>query len=242
MPLLEICTGDPEGVLEAIAGGADRIELCSGLAEGGLTPSIAAIRFSSSRIATNVLIRPRAGDFVYTEPEAALMESDIKEAAAAGAHGIVIGALTAEGEVDKALCSRLLAAAPELDSTFHRAFDVVADPFRALEDIISLGFRRVLTSGCEKDALEGAEMISRLREKADGRIIIMAGAGVSPKTAAGIKRLSGAEEFHASARAPRAATYGNTRSAASMGSADPDGSRMATDAAVVRAIRHAIDS
>ena len=242
MAKLEICTGDPQGVLDAIRGGADRIELCSGLAEGGLTPSAAAIRFAAARIPTNVLIRPRGGDFVYTRDELDLMADDIRTALQAGATGIVIGALTPEGEVDKEACSLLLEGAQGLDNTFHRAFDRAADPYQALEDIISLGFRRILTSGQAATALEGSPLIAELRRRAAGRILIMAGAGVSPANAAEILRLSGADEIHASARTLRRSATKHTTSAA-MGTADSsDGSRMATDAATVRAIRRAIDS
>ncbi len=242
MTRLEICTGDPQGVLAAISGGADRIELCSGLAEGGLTPSVAAIRFSASRIPTNVLIRPRGGDFVYSPEELDVMAEDIRAAVEAGAAGIVVGALTPDGHVDTGACRRLLADAQGMDNTFHRAFDRAADPFRALEDIIALGFKRILTSGQAATALEGAPLIAELRRHAAGRILIMAGAGVSAENAADILQLSCADELHASARtlhpsASRAA------SAAAMGSADPaDGSRLATDTDTVRGIRRAIDA
>lgn len=242
MARLEICTGDPQGVLDAINGGADRVELCSGLAEGGLTPSVAAIRFSVARIRTNVLIRPRGGDFVYTPEEVELMCEDIRAAVDAGAAGIVVGALTPDGDVDTAACRRLLADAAGLDNTFHRAFDRAADPFKALEDIIALGFKRILTSGQAPSALEGAALIAELRRRAAGRILIMAGAGVSPSNAADILRLSGADELHASARTVRRSAMRH-HTGATMGSADAaDGSRQATDAATVRAIRSAIEA
>ena len=178
MKTLEICTGDPEGILTAFAAGADRIELCSGLAEGGLTPSIAAVRFASGlkQGTVNVLIRPRAGDFVYTPAEVRIMTDDIRAAMEAGASGIAVGALTPDGRVDEEACRDFIAAAgPNADSTFHRAFDVTRDPYEALETIIGLGFRRILTSGQAASALEGAELIARLRRQAAGRIEIMAG-------------------------------------------------------------------
>lgn len=239
---LEICTGDPAGVLAAVEGGADRVELCSGLAEGGLTPSAAAIRFAVPRIATNVLIRPRSGDFVYTPEELDVMESDAAFAVAAGASGLVVGALTPEGRVDLEACRRLLKDAAGLSNTFHRAFDVVADPFRALEEIIGLGFSRLLTSGCRASALEGAEFIAELRRRAAGRISIMAGAGVSPANAAEILRISGADELHASARSRVGSVMAYTGTAP-MGAADAsDGSRLATDRATVAALRQTIDT
>ena len=171
---LEICTGDPVGIETAIAGGADRIELCSGLAEGGLTPSIGAIRYAASRpVTVNVLIRPRSGDFVYSRDEIGLMVADIEEAVRCGADGIVVGALTPDGDVDMDACRRFIDAAQGRNATFHRAFDVCRDPFKALEDVISLGFDRILTSGQSSDALRGGDMIRRLHDKAAGRIRII---------------------------------------------------------------------
>lgn len=240
--LLEICTGDPAGVIAAINGGADRVELCSGLAEGGLTPSIGMIRFSVQRIPTNVLIRPRSGDFIYSPEEINVMISDIKTAVDAGAAGIVTGALTADGNVDIDACREMLTHAQRMDNTFHRAFDLTTDPFRALEDIISLGFRRILTSGQAASALEGAPLIAELHRRAAGRILIMAGAGVSPANAAEILTESHADEIHASARS---LCHSAMRSSgkATMGTADAaDGSRQATDESVVAAIRNAIDN
>ncbi|MDE5843672.1 MAG: copper homeostasis protein CutC [Muribaculaceae bacterium] len=238
---LEICTGDPDGILAAKEGGADRIELCSGLAEGGLTPSLATIEFATAQIPTNVLIRPRGGDFVYSPAEIAVMERDIEAAVAADASGVVVGALTPDGKVDSEACSRLLAKGAGLDNTFHRAFDVVADPFEALETIISLGFKRILTSGQAATALQGADLIAALRRRAAGRILIMAGAGISPANAVEILRNTGADELHASARKPRKAAMDYSVHTA-MGAADADdGSRMATDRDTVAAIRHGID-
>lgn len=242
--LLEICTGDPEGVRAALAGGADRVELCSGLSEGGLTPSAGVIRYSARLIPTNVLIRPRPGDFVYSEAELSVMEADIDAAVAAGASGIVIGVLTPDGDVDVNACRRLLAHAQGLANTFHRAFDVVADPFRALDDIISLGFSTLLTSGQQATALDGASLISAIHSRADGRIAIMAGAGVNPSNAAAILRLSHADALHASARAPlMPACRSYIHGGVAMGSADtPSSPRMATSSSVVAALRDNINN
>lgn len=238
---LEICTGDPEGINAAVAGGADRVELCSALAEGGLTPSIGIIKYSSELIPTNVLIRPRPGDFIYSPAEVEVMKADVMESVNAGAAGIVTGVLTADGNVNKEACRYIMAAAEGLDNTFHRAFDLTADPFRALEDIIELGFKRILTSGQQASALEGAELIAELQRRAAGRIKIMAGAGVCPENVVELMKKSFADEVHASARSRQKsgmAYYGE----ASMGSADAtDGSRLATDPYLVNAIRKAID-
>lgn len=238
--MLEICTGDPEGVCAAVAGGADRVELCSGLAEGGLTPSAAMIRFASDRIPTNVLIRPRAGDFIYTPGELEVMRADTESAVRNGASGIVIGVLTPDGDIDMEACRYLLEGFEDLDNTFHRAFDVVADPSAALEKIISLGFRRVLTSGQAPTALEGSATISALKKQAAGRILIMAGAGVNPGNVAELVSRSHADEVHASARSVMKSAM-RPSGGATMGSADAaDGSRMATDANLVREIKSKI--
>lgn len=239
---LEICTGDPEGVKAAVAGGADRVELCSGLAEGGLTPSAAIIRYSAQRIPTNVLIRPRAGDFIYTAGELQVMAEDIKVAVENGANGIVIGVLTPSGSVDREACRLLLQHAQGLDNTFHRAFDLVSDPSQALEDIIELGFKRILTSGQAASAMEGADLIAELKRQAAGRIILMAGAGVKPENVARLMKASGADEVHASARTLQSSGM-HTSGNATMGSADAaDGSRMATDPAIVDSIKSIINS
>lgn len=236
---LEICTGDPVGIEAAIAGGADRIELCSGLAEGGLTPSIGAIRYAVSRpVTVNVLIRPRSGDFVYSREEIDLMVADIEEAVRCGADGIVVGALTPDGDVDMDACRRFIEAAQGRNATFHRAFDVCRNPFQALEDVISLGFDRILTSGQSADALRGCDMIRRLHDKAAGRIRIMAGAGVKPENAAEILTLSRCDDLHASARSLIPSGMAQNSGEASMGSADTsDGSRMATDRNVVAQLK-----
>lgn len=236
---LEICTGDPVGIDAAIAGGADRIELCSGLAEGGLTPSIGAIRYAASRpVTVNVLIRPRPGDFVYSPREIELMVADIEEAVRGGADGIVVGALTPDGDVDMDACRRFIEASQGRNATFHRAFDVCRNPFQALEDVISLGFDRILTSGQASDALHGADMIRRLHDKAAGRIRIMAGAGVKPENAAEILALSRCDDLHASARSLIPSGMTARAGEASMGSADAaDGSRMATDRNVVAQLK-----
>lgn len=240
-PKLEICTGDPEGVMAAIEGGANRIELCSGLSEGGLTPSSGMISFSSGLIPTNVLIRPRGGDFIYTPRELDLMEKDIEIAVKAGASGIVIGVLTPDCNVDLEACERLLRNVKDLDNTFHRAFDLAKDPFQALEDVIDLGFKRILTSGQKPTALEGAELIGRLHKKANGRIKLMAGAGVTPDNTLALLISSQADDIHASAGSIRYSMM-RAKGNVSMGSADsPDGSRKATDRVLVRGIRNAID-
>ncbi|MDE6338575.1 MAG: copper homeostasis protein CutC, partial [Muribaculaceae bacterium] len=181
-------------------------------------------------------------DFVYTPEEIAVMECDIEEAVKSGVCGVVIGALTPDGHVDVETCRRLLKKAEGLDNTFHRAFDLTADPLEALEEIIALGFNRILTSGQAATALEGAALIAELHRRAKGRIKIMAGAGVNPSNITEILALSNADEAHASARSRHLSAM-QSCSKATMGSADAsDGSRLATDPEIVGMLRRAIDS
>ena len=178
------------------------MELCAGIPEGGTTPSYGMIRNAreSISIALNVIIRPRGGDFLYSESEIKEMVYDIQVAKELGADGLVFGCLNPDGSVDMNAMQTLMDAAGDTPVTFHRAFDHTCDPFKALEDIISLGCVRILTSGCKPTALEGADLLAQLVEKAGGRIIIMPGCGVREGNIAEIARLSGAREFHFSAR------------------------------------------
>ena len=200
----EICANSVSSCKAAQDGGADRVELCSGIPEGGTTPSFGMIRKAraSIDIGLNVIIRPRGGDFLYSEDELEEMTHDIMIAKELGADGLVFGCLTKEGNVDKKAMSKLMEAASGLPVTFHRAFDHCADPMQALEDIIELGCARVLTSGCMPTAKEGAILLAKLVESAGNRIIIMPGCGVNEGNIAEIARLSGAREFHFSAREP----------------------------------------
>ena len=198
----EICANSVASCIAAQEGGADRVELCAGIPEGGTTPSFGMIRNARENIsiALNVIIRPRGGDFLYSESELREMVYDIQAAKELGADGLVFGCLRPDGSVDMEAMSVLMEAAGDTPVTFHRAFDHTNDPFKALEDIISLGSTRILTSGCRPTALEGAELLAQLVEKAAGRIIIMPGCGVREGNIAEIARLSGAREFHFSAR------------------------------------------
>ena len=193
--------------MEAAAGGAARVELCSLLSCGGITPSAGMIRQARAAcgqygLQLHVLIRPREGDFVYSESELQTMLEDIRFCAEAGVDGVVMGALTKDGNLDIDACRRLVEAAGPMHKTFHRAFDVCANPSKTLEQIISLGFDRLLTSGQQADALSGASLIASLVKQSNGRITIMPGAGINPANIAEIQRLTGAVEFHSRARAP----------------------------------------
>ena len=204
MALLEVCCGSPKSVAAAVAGGARRIELCAHLELDGLTPPMEWVRDAKTRcpgLLVHVLIRPRAGDFVYAAEETDTMVLQIREALEAGADGIVIGALTPAGDVDLALLKRLISVIPagRASVTFHRAFDVCRKPFDALEQIIGLGCDRILTSGQQPTVVEGTDMLRALRQHARGRILILPGGGVTPENAARVLAGTGCVEIHASA-------------------------------------------
>lgn len=257
MHSLEVCTGSITSVLHAAEGGAARVELCSGLDEGGLTPSIgliqAALRVEG--IAKHVLVRPRGGDFLYTEVEQDIIVDDIFAARRAGVDGVVAGALTADGDIDVEACRRFLDAAkgeyvdfaegdleeayflPPVTVTFHRAFDLCRDPFAALETLIELGFDRILTSGQAATAEAGIDLLRRLVEQADGRITIMPGCGVNPANAGRILQETGATEIHASARSTWPSVMRFRHPGVSMGVPGADEyATKETDVSIVRAI------
>lgn len=221
-PVLEVCAADLDSVANAAKAGAARVELCSALAEGGVTPSRGLLSEALKLIKVNVLIRPRGGDFLYSDAEKECMLSDIRDARRTGANGVVVGALTIDGNIDIDFCRRAVEAAGPLELTFHRAFDLCRDPFEALEQIIALGFDRILTSGQAAGALQGVDVLRELNEKAGSRITILAGGGVNPGNAGEIIRLTGVRELHASARqcVPSAMKY--RHDGVAMGARDSD--------------------
>lgn len=201
--IIEVCANSAQSCVEAEAGGAARVELCAAIPEGGTTPSYGEIMMArklTHRIAIHVLIRPRAGDFLYTEAEVGAMLHDIETAQSLRVQGVVLGCLTPDGDIDEPLLNRLIAAARPLSITFHRAFDVCRDPHHALESLIRHGIDRVLTSGQEATAVEGIPLLRELVQQADGHIIIMPGCGVRANNIARIEAETGAQEFHTSAR------------------------------------------
>jgi copper homeostasis protein len=203
MRIIEICANSAQSCVEAEVGGAKRVELCAGIPEGGTTPSYGEIRTAQALTSTldiNVIIRPRGGDFLYTSAEIQSMLFDIELAKQLGVHGVVFGCLTKEGDLDVMLMKQLKEAAGPLSVTCHRAFDVCRDPLVAMEQLIEMGFDRILTSGQQPDAIRGIPMIAELVRKADGRIIIMPGCGVRENNIALIEKETGATEFHTSAR------------------------------------------
>jgi copper homeostasis protein len=200
--MLEICIDSVASARAAAAGGADRVELCANLPEGGTTPSVGMI--AGVRAAFDgglmVIVRPRGYDFLYSEDELAVMAGDIRAARAAGADGVVIGCLDAGGQVDGAACARLLEAAGPLDITFHRAFDMARDLAAALEAVAALGIRRVLSSGGRRDVAAGLAVLAGLVRQAAGRVSVMPGGGVVPESVSATLAATGADEIHLSAR------------------------------------------
>lgn len=245
--LLEVCCADAQSVEAAIKGGADRIELCSALSEGGLTPSKGLIDFAcrQRQIPVNILIRPRGGDFVYTDSETEIMLDDIRYAAQAGASGVVIGALLPDGTIDFDRCRQMSDAAREagLSITFHRAFDLCKDPILALASILLLRCDRLLTSGQAASALAGSELIGRLVKESEGHLIILAGAGVTPENATELIDRTGVRELHASAKTTIGSAMKYRSDRATMGRADADEySRTVTSADIVNQLANIIHS
>ena len=203
---LEICAFNLTSALIAQQSGADRIELCASPEEGGTTPSAGLIRTAREnlKIPLYPIIRPRGGDFLYTEEEFSVMLRDIEYCKQVDCDGVVTGILLTDGSVDKERIKRLIEAAYPLGVTFHRAFDWAANPFEALEDIISMGCERILTSGQRPTAMEGVSLIDQLVREADERIIIMPGSGVRASNIVQLAESTGAAEFHTSARLKQA--------------------------------------
>lgn len=202
---IEVCVDNIESLLTAQQSGADRIELCSALALGGLTANAGFVQKSLdlATIPLYTIIRPRAGDFVYSEQEVDIMVSDIKFMKLLGIQGVVIGALTPEGNIDEVALKRLMAASRDIGVTFHRAFDLCNDPKQALEILIDAGCERILTSGQQAKAEQGTDLIKELVAQADGRISIMPGAGVTPENAQEIINLTQVNEIHLSGKTTR---------------------------------------
>ena len=235
--LLEVCIDDLAGLEAAIQGGADRIELCSALALGGLTPSFGLMEVAATfDIPCNAMIRPRAGDFVHSEEEIDVMLADIAAARSAGLAGVVLGASLPDGRLDRFVLKTLSKAAEGLDRTLHRAFDLVPNIPDAVEIAIKLGFSRILTSGGARTAIEGQEGLAQAIAAAGGRISIMPGSGVSAENAAEFLAL-GVREIHASCSAP---TDAGTGKLLDFGFQPPAARR--TDAAKVRALKDGISA
>ncbi|XAW90022.1 copper homeostasis protein CutC [Vibrio sp. CDRSL-10 TSBA] len=223
---LEVCIDTIESLLHALAGGATRIELCSSLALGGLTPSWGLMRQAAklSAVPVYAMIRPRQGDFLYSADDIACMQHDITAAHQAGLQGVVLGLLTEQGEVDKQGCQPLIEQAHSLGLgvTFHRAFDQCQDAQQALESIIDLGCERLLTSGQAPTALQGADLIAELVRQSNGRIAIMAGAGVNAGNVRALAQHTGVTELHLSGKTTRASKMRFIAAQSKMGAAAVD--------------------
>lgn len=201
---VEICVESVSGVRVAEEAGADRIELCGALSDGGLTPSLALLERAvglTVKTQVHVLIRPRAGDFRYSADEVSVMVRDIQAARAAGADGVVVGALDSAGALDP-INAAFVAAAEGLEVTLHRAIDVSASSQRALDQAVAFGFARVLTSGRQRSALDGAAVIKDLVRQAAGAIEVMAGGGIRPSNVGEVIDATGVSAVHAAVRAP----------------------------------------
>lgn len=199
---LEICAASVASCMAAEEGGANRIELCDNLPEGGTTPSFGTIAVAREKVKIDLypIIRPRGGDFLYSGLEFDVMLHDIEQCKQLGCNGVVIGILTADGRVDKQRCRQLTELARPMGVTFHRAFDMTDNPFEALEDIISIGCERILTSGARNTAVEGMALLKDLVNRANDRIAIMAGSGVRAGNIAQLVKTTGITEYHTTAK------------------------------------------
>jgi copper homeostasis protein len=202
MTNMEVCANSLSSALAAQEGGAARVELCDNLLEGGTTPSYAQIALARKMLNIQLypIIRPRGGDFLYTDLEFELMKADVSMCRSLGCDGVVIGILKPDGSVDKERCGELIEQARPMGVTFHRAFDMTNDLFKALEDIIGLGCERILSSGGEASAPLGADVLAMLIAQAGDRIRIMPGAGINTGNIVALVKQTSLKEFHASAR------------------------------------------
>jgi len=214
-PIVEVCVDSVESAMAAETGGAERVELCDNLMEGGTTPSAGAIAAARSKlnIKLHVIIRPRGGDFCYSDVEFEVMKRDIEFAKHLGVDGVVIGILLPDGAIDVTRTRDLIELARPMSVTFHRAFDMTRDAFEALETLIGLGIDRILTSGQEPSVIEGLELIAELVKRADERITIMACGGVNERNIKRVVAESGVRELHVTGFVERASEmqYRNER-------------------------------
>lgn len=236
---LEVVCYNIGSVAEAVAGGADRIELCASPGEGGTTPSQGTILRAKgiSDVPVFVMIRPRGGDFLYSDLEFEVMKEDIRIAKQSGADGVVLGILKKDGTIDKDRCAELIGLAYPMGVSCHRAFDMARNPLLALEDCIEAGFHRILTSGQQPSVEKGLPLLRQLVEKAAGRISIMPGAGIREQNVQEIVRESRAKEIHISGRIHTPSEMEFINLAASMGDEGDEYKKLIASADRVRAIK-----
>lgn len=217
--ILECCVDSVESALAAKKGGADRLELCSNLVIGGTSPSLALFRQirEHTDIRIHVLLRPRFGDFLYTSHELSIIEKEIRMFREAGAEGVVIGCLKPDGSLDCEAMSRLIDHAGQMSITLHRAFDMCKDPFRTLDEAQSLGIHTILTSGCQPSCLKGIDLLRQLDERADGKVSIMAGAGINSNAVQLLLKQTKITAFHMSGKKIRESQMQFRNPAVSMG-------------------------
>lgn len=237
MAVLEICVDDPAGIDAAVAGGADRIELCSGLELGGLTPSAALVaRAVATNCPIHMMIRPRAGGFVLEEGEATLMIEEICLGLARGVAGVVVGALRHDGTLDREALARFREAARDAAIVLHRAIDLVPDPIEAVREAAALGYDKILSSGGAPTAAQGMATLAAMVEAAGDRLSIIAGSGVTPENVAQLIAYTGVREVHGSASRP-----GPDPDAQAVRLGFAAGPRRRTDKMVVQQLRAAIE-
>jgi copper homeostasis protein len=239
--LLEICCGSIDDAIQAQAGGADRIELCSALFLGGLTPSIGTLAEARTqlRIPIIAMIRPRSGGFCYTDAEFATMQRDAEAALAQGADGLVFGILRPDGTIDEQRTRGLREFCGTKQSVFHRAFDVTPDPFAALEQLVDIGITRVLTSGQRPNVLEGMDLIRQLIERAAGRIEVLPGGGIATHMLEEIVARTGCTQVHLTAWATAHDRSTERNPSVTFGGAltPPENSYSIADAELVRSLK-----
>ncbi len=244
--LFEACVDSIESSIAAQTGGADRLELCADLLEGGTTPSAGTIDITSKLVSIPimVMIRPRGGDFCYSDLEFEEMKRDIEFVKQFNVAGIVIGILNEDGTIDKERTKILVQLARPMQVAFHRAFDMTRDPFEALDDLIELGIERVLTSGQELTVVEGIDTLKKLVEKAGDKIIILPGGGVDEQNAGRIVSECGVKEIHASARERKESRmkFRNPKTTMSDSTKMSEYDLMFTSAGRIRAIKQSIDN
>jgi copper homeostasis protein len=238
-PLLEVSVEGVDGLLVAQDNGADRVELCASVLEGGITPSMGSVReaLRRARVPVFVIVRPRGGDFLYSEAEFESMRQDVIALKQLGVPGVVSGCLTSGAEVDKQRTAELLRLATPMSFTFHRAFDMVRDPVQALEVLISLGVDRLLTSGQRATAIEGLANLKELGQLANGRMIVMPCGGLCAENIGQVCRETGLRELHFAAHKTEssAMTYRNPHIAMGLTSTDYEYLKAVTDPTMVRA-------
>lgn len=243
--ILEVCIDTVESGIIAEASGADRVELCNNLMEGGTTPSLAAIRYVRKNLAipVNIIIRPRGGDFLYSESDLLIMAEDIRIAREEGINGVVLGVLLDNGHIDIERTRSLIEIARPLSVTFHRAFDMTPEPFASIEEVILTGADRILTSAHGNFVFNNADLVREMIEKAAGRITVMPGSGINENNIADIINKTNATEFHLTGRKPVDSKMKFRKDNIFMGvTGASEYIRKYTDADTIRKVRDILDS